>query len=162
LQRTMRFRKLRIAWSVVWGILWALLMVLWVRSANHYDYAQSTLFGLQKIAVSSRGSALSASFHFGDAGEFPDTFGSGRLNKLPPNVVESPWAFGRTSGGLPSPYGTATAVQYYVAMPHWFPVLIASVLAAAPWARTRFSLRTLLIATTLIAVVLGLIMYVTR
>ena len=28
----MRFRKLRIAWSVVWGIACVLLIVLWVRS----------------------------------------------------------------------------------------------------------------------------------
>ena len=37
-------------------------------------------------------------------------------------------------------------------------------LAAAPWIRwsRRFSLRTLLIATTLVAVVLGLIVYAAR
>ena len=28
----MRFRKLRIAWSVAWGVLAVLLCVLWVRS----------------------------------------------------------------------------------------------------------------------------------
>src|SRR5262245_16243948 len=33
----MRFRKLRIAWSVVWGIAAVLLIVLWVRSFNRFD-----------------------------------------------------------------------------------------------------------------------------
>ena len=46
---------------------------------------------------------------------------------------------------------------------YWF-LRIAALFAAAPWMRClwRFSLRTLLIATTLVAVVLGLIVYVSR
>jgi hypothetical protein len=44
-------------------------------------------------------------------------------------------------------------------IPHWFPVAITAALAAGAWPywTTRFSLRTLLIATTLVAVVLGLV-----
>jgi len=46
-------------------------------------------------------------------------------------------------------------------LPFAFPLLAAVGLAIAPWATgpTRFSLRTLLIATTLVAVVLGLIVW---
>ena len=33
----MRYRKLRIAWSVAWGVVAALLCVLWVRSYGHLD-----------------------------------------------------------------------------------------------------------------------------
>ena len=46
--------------------------------------------------------------------------------------------------------------------PHWCPVLVVATLTAFPWIRwsKRFTLRTLLIATTLIAVVLGLIVAV--
>ena len=46
-------------------------------------------------------------------------------------------------------------------VPDWFLVLISLVSAAAPWLRwsCRFSLRTLLIATTLVAVVLGLVVW---
>src|SRR5262245_8875502 len=33
----MRFRKLRIAWSVVWGVAAVLLLVLWVRSYWRLD-----------------------------------------------------------------------------------------------------------------------------
>jgi hypothetical protein len=41
---------------------------------------------------------------------------------------------------------------------YWIPTLLAVAAGAAPWAlRRRFSLRTLLIATTLLAVVLGMI-----
>ena len=42
----------------------------------------------------------------------------------------------------------------------WFPILICLGIAAAPWVNRigwRFSLRTLLIATTLVAIVLGLV-----
>src|SRR5262245_41811296 len=36
----MRFRKLRIAWSVVWGVVAVLLVVLWVRSYFGCDLIQ--------------------------------------------------------------------------------------------------------------------------
>jgi hypothetical protein len=45
-------------------------------------------------------------------------------------------------------------------VPFWFIVLISLAITAAPWLRHlswRFSLRTLLIATTLIALVLGIL-----
>ncbi len=43
----------------------------------------------------------------------------------------------------------------------WLPTLLFATLAAVPWLpwSNRFSLRTLLIATTLVAVVLGLIVW---
>lgn len=45
--------------------------------------------------------------------------------------------------------------------PDWFLIGVAIALSAAPWLRwsNRFSLRTLLITTTLVAVVLGLIVW---
>jgi hypothetical protein len=41
-------------------------------------------------------------------------------------------------------------------VPYWFAVMLMIVASATPWFPLRFSLRTLLIATTLVAVVLGL------
>ena len=48
--------------------------------------------------------------------------------------------------------------------PDWFLVLLAAMAAVAPWIHWsgRFSLRALLIATTLVALVLGLAVYVPR
>jgi hypothetical protein len=46
---------------------------------------------------------------------------------------------------------------FYASLPHWPLVICGSAIALAPWFRARFSLRTLLIATTLVAVVLGLV-----
>lgn len=44
-----------------------------------------------------------------------------------------------------------------VVFPHWFFVMLLAMAANLPWIRRRFSLRTLLITTTLVAVALGLI-----
>jgi hypothetical protein len=49
-----------------------------------------------------------------------------------------------------------------VAVPLWSAVAITAAASAAPWFRWRFTLRTLLIATTLIAVVLGTIIALRR
>jgi hypothetical protein len=50
----------------------------------------------------------------------------------------------------------------YTRFPHWFAILIAGAVAVATWIRWRFSIRTLLIATTLVAVVLGAVVYAIR
>ncbi len=50
----------------------------------------------------------------------------------------------------------------FLQIPYWSVVLLAAMLAVVPWLRYRFSLQTLLIATTLIAVVLGLIVWQVR
>jgi hypothetical protein len=51
-----------------------------------------------------------------------------------------------------------------IIIPHWFWVSVSLSIAAIPWIHRskRFSLRTLLIATTLVAVVLGAIVYASR
>lgn len=49
-----------------------------------------------------------------------------------------------------------------VMMPHWFVVLVVATIAALPWLRWRFSLRTLLIATTAVALALGAIVAASR
>ena len=57
----------------------------------------------------------------------------------------------------------ASAYPNYVMvyLPHWLPAMIVAAIGTAPWLPwfSRFSLRTLLIATTLVAVVLGLIVW---
>ena len=54
-------------------------------------------------------------------------------------------------------------IDYWtIRLPHWFLVLTCIVITAIPWLRWHFSLRTLLIATTLVAVVVGAIVYATR
>ncbi len=57
-------------------------------------------------------------------------------------------------------YTAATSIA--VRVPCWFAVLMSATLTAVPWIRWRFSLRTLLVATTLVAVVLGLAVWAVR
>jgi hypothetical protein len=55
--------------------------------------------------------------------------------------------------------------RYSLTAPYWFFVLFSGTAAVVPWiheVRWHFSLRTLLIATTLVAVVLGLAVYANR
>lgn len=52
-----------------------------------------------------------------------------------------------------------------VVISHWLPALIFAALAIVPWLRQlrwRFTLRTLLIATTLVAALLGLVTWLSR
>jgi hypothetical protein len=46
---------------------------------------------------------------------------------------------------------------YFLQFPNWFLVLIAATLSVAPWLKRRFSLRILLIAMSLVALLLGMI-----
>ena len=52
--------------------------------------------------------------------------------------------------------------EMWATLPHWFLLGTCMTFATVPWLRYRFSLRTLLIATTLVAVVLGLIVYAVK
>jgi hypothetical protein len=140
----MRFRKLRIAWSVACGIICLLLIVLWVRSyrvLNSLDFSGGHRF------TYSRG-CLFIDEQFGVQGTRPKGSQHKLLGHSVLHVV--------VSGGEVMPYGVGTK------LPLWPLVVIGAVLAAAPWIRQlpwRFSLRTLLIAMTLVAVVLGAVMW---
>src|SRR5262245_36091813 len=60
---------------------------------------------------------------------------------------------------LPTKFGFAffrDSTEVDLAVPHWFALLLSAALAALPWLRFRFSLRTMLIVTTLIALLLAI------
>jgi hypothetical protein len=59
---------------------------------------------------------------------------------------------------------TGLGTNYFCKLPSWFPLLLTIAFAAAPWLpwKSRFSLRTLLIATSLFALLLGLVVYASR
>jgi hypothetical protein len=144
----MRFRKLRIAWSVVWGLLAVLLCVLWVRSYWHSDFVTSDKNPVNRlITVGSR---------FGTTilvlGYFPMDSGQShwRYSTGPAREIDKLFKWTSDDGGL------------VVQVPHFILAAISLAIGYAPWLRYHFSLRTLLIATTLIALVLGLIVWSLR
>jgi hypothetical protein len=121
----MRFRKLRIAWSVAWGIGCVLLIVLWVRS-----YIIQRQFKLidDIDGISTEGSLILLKPAPVEASPFDDEF---------------------------------VPITRILQMPYWSITLLSASLAVVPWIR-RFSLRTMLIATMMVAVGLGLAVYAVR
>jgi hypothetical protein len=145
----MRFRKLRIAWPVFCGIACVLLVVLWVRSYWWSDFTHrkspinicsiegKLLIGCTLTHVSIRNPTLAR-----------------RAN--PPKMNDPP-IFGFYPASMRD--WVFTFATHGLALPYWLCVIVLTLMTAAPWVPSRFSLRTLLIATTLIAVALGVVVW---
>jgi hypothetical protein len=157
-----RFRKLRIAFFATCGIACVLLCVLWVRSYWWLDTAHCPLRSPRMFIVTSyqgRLSVYAGGPHVGRTGWFPSGWGrdSTSVRNLSPRRGTRPkpnWAYDHNDG-----YGR------YILFPHWLLALVMCATAAAFGVRSipkRFSLRALLIATTVVALGLGLVIYATR
>jgi hypothetical protein len=142
----MRYRKLRLAWSVGCSIACGLLIVLWVRSYQSHENVWFNVTNSRVLTFSSEQGELACQW----VATRP-TFDFTWIRDV--SMVRrgpSTWRF------IKSP------IEWIVFLPYWFPTIISALLAAIPWISWRFSLRTLLIATTLVALVLGLIVYAAR
>src|SRR5262245_57156192 len=145
MDRPRLMRGLRIAWSVWWGILCVLVIVLWVRSYWRWDELQ---LGRRIVLVAIH----SEHGRLGFVKTFPWHDWNGKLFVLG----------GCTNNEMPNGGRAFYCVEYgsiWVGVHYGLPVLLAATSAYFPWMRVSFSLRTLLIATSLIAVVLGLVVW---
>lgn len=155
--RPVRYRKLRIAWSAAWGAVVVLLVALWVRSTATWDnfnissyFVSNSLNGMVSCGVGRFECDESWGSRSCPAGESQKR--AGMKSILGNNTIAG---FGLSN----------QASRSIIAFPYWFVVAIATVGGTLPWVspeRYRFSVRTLLLATTLAAVGLGLIIYTTR
>jgi len=148
----MRFRKLRIAWSVFWGLAAVLLIVLWVRSLHTSDRVSGPLPG-SGFVIMSRSGGLGIGIWRRDAGE------GWTLHTSPSQKANLPYK------NLGFAEFMVNADMYRVRWRYWCLILISVALATASWIRRiewRFTTRTLLIALTLVAVVLGVVMWSVR
>jgi hypothetical protein len=168
----MRYRKLRIAWSVICGVACVLLVVLWVRSYWAVQCVERLTEGLWYEGIASERGVLRIWIN----GESRIEFDVNGLDASDPAVrsmndhtgfpTQEPVGWNYVSYppvGVDSGFGLI--MDEYVfsfSVPHWFLVLAAGAIATIPWKPWRFSLRALLIATTLVAMVLGLIAYATQ
>jgi hypothetical protein len=144
----MKYRKLRIAWSVAWGVVAVLLRVLWVRSYSKVDLIY---FGRNYGVISNLGVVRTVMVSTTPSTQVPFLSSS----KEPGRSMRQPNTFlGFHISGLKN--------HPQIRIPYWFTVLSAAMIAVAPWLQSRFSLRTLLTATTLFALGLGLIVWVSR
>jgi hypothetical protein len=152
----MRYRKLRIAWSVVWGVACVLLIVLWVRSYhieeaidgpiwNNYSGGIWSTLGTMQFVVRNYGSVWTKV-------------------SIPPRQDDDPSGsqvfqshLGVSIRRLSSNGGDCCTI---VKLRYWLLVVLSNCVAICVWLPfKRFSLRTLVIATTLVAVTLGLIVW---
>ena len=153
----MRFRKLRIAWSVVWGVVAVLLLVLWIRSywwveilrlpaTRHHVIECNLIPGQVLVGVIDEarlwypGGCLSTV-------DFKDIIGS----------------YSVITSRRPT-YEELLQLKFpgYISLPDWPIVIPTGVLALVPWLFFRFTLRTLLLAITAVGVLLGLIVWSIR
>ena len=142
---------LRITWCVVCFLVSVGLIGLWVRSywcldcysslIGHVNIGAQTLrgcisvFWLEKPGLNFSGhQSIPASRAYLDI-DIPGSYFWFRLTKLP--------------------------AGFSLLIPFWFPLAISVGSTFIPWHRLRFSLRTLLIVTTLVAMVLGLVVWLT-
>ena len=144
MNRPRLIRGLRIAFSAACLIACVLLIALWVRS---YWWVDATNFSPDAI-VSVKGNICVDEMIL--------------MLRDPSNPSLTPishfWGYSFATGG--SIEGEAG-----LTIPYWILVLAIAALgliAGAPWINWHFSLRTLLIATTLVAVVLGLLVWAAR
>lgn len=154
----MRFKKTRIAFSVICGILCLLIIALWIRS-------QSTADAIQIRVNSTWGTQIGSVFGCVDL-SISDTFYLQRIwvigthpysnTDIPPDLST---LWGR--------FAVSNHTNNYGLMfPCWFLVLLTGIFAGAiyPWRHVhwRFSLRALLICVTCISLILGLIIFFSK
>jgi len=120
-----------------------------VRSYKREDRASGHIHSLGIRLYSSRGWIVCFKNSAISPGQYTWSCELGRDYWLAPNDgrlrFSSPAAF----------FGKAATAN--ISIPHWPVVAIAVLLPVVPWLRYRFSLRTMLISVTLIAVALGLL-----
>jgi hypothetical protein len=150
------FRKVRIAFSTVCGIVCLLLIALWVRTADNGTNFQEPFWEVRDFAVySTDGIIWAVKAKFVEHSPRTDVIVS---YYIPPRFQSTPDGYANTAihkaRGFDARFWSRWC--WFVQVPNWFPVVVAVAFGVAPWITYRFSVRTLLIATTLVAVVLGL------
>jgi len=134
----MKYRKLRIAWTAWWGVVAVLLCVLWVRSywLNQQDWLSTGNTNILTGLGSVSGTIV--------VQRFQEDIG------YRPRANNSKFRWERT------------AAYWRFTFPALLLSFVSLICASLPWLRFRFSLRTLLIATTLIAVGLFTLVYASQ
>jgi hypothetical protein len=167
MERTRIIRWLRISASAVCLVVCGLMIALWVRSYWAWDGVRMTLIGVPGDfqCYSCRGRVELDFFKTTRRARY--TSWSGIHGKPPDELYWELKDFGSVLGfkfrDFSNPVNGRIAKGAIV--PHWSLILLSATLAAVPWLpwwSTRFSLRTMLIVTTLVAVVLGLGVWLTR
>jgi hypothetical protein len=139
-----KFRKVRIAFSAMCGIVCLFLIVMWVRSYGSVDALTIPCGNSRSIFIWSHPGIITIKSH-----PFHATWDA-RVMPRTAWPISGEWSWYWYEG---------TAL---VRFPYWLPVLLSVTAAPIAWLGCRFSLRTLLIATTLVAALLGAIVFAVK
>ena len=148
----MRYRNLRIAFSVTCGIACMLLILLWVRSYWRRDRLAGQFTSARAFHVDSFVGRLAMSWRVRPQGVAPV--------RTEFSTYNDPEGFWNRNENILGFHIEGDPGITFVSMPFWFLVVLTSSLCYLSWLPWRFSLRTLLIATTLVALLLGLTVYI--
>ena len=151
----MEYGKLRIVWSVFWGVATMLLVALCVRGRNCNDFIFRTTSNGRQI------------FAYSDAGSVGVVY---RVQRSNPATIG--WSFAseekvewerKHDAGFNKRFKMQrSTTTWNLGVPNCFPPMLTGSVALLPWLRRQFSLRSLLITTTLVAVGLGLIVWASQ
>ena len=168
----MRFRKLRITWSIVCALACVLLSMLWARSYwwNDQYFCQ---FSAKFLVIESYEGELTLGFTAPTKSwQMPqdldlEWWGGQSILMMEHHVYYTSHTSYDDNASLFTklirPFRRELPIG--IVVPTWFVVGLLAMLAIAPWIRHlswRFSLRTLLIIMALVALVMGLIFYAGR
>ena len=159
----MRFRNLRIVFSAACGIVCVLFVVLWIRSYS----ALESWTGWSLHIQSAHGKLIV--FAVPDSQKYKALLrkqdpGYNGYSNVPFNQFKPSTELSVAIAGSQAFFARYYDVKRICIIPFWAAVLVLAVLPVASWTKWkwRFSLRTLLIATTVIAVVMGAAVYTMR
>jgi hypothetical protein len=166
-KKPLRFRKLRIVCSVACVLMTVPICGLWARSYRHWERVVLGIGGTHAIEVQHvRGQVKIITFseqHI-TPGFQPTT----SIYWPPAKLTIEEWSKQdrrRSDNGLPIDFpasptgfgGEITSTRCVVFLPYWFLVSSAVFAAIALWLPWRFNIRTLLIATTIVASIFGIL-----
>lgn len=156
-------RALRVAWTAAFGLLSLFLIILWLRSYSHRDQSRGCIFGSRHhILVTSLRGQIAVGY---DEWRGPPHDWIFESKTEPENLI----SVYSTATGIP-PFswlgirGHLRPNLWILVIPNWILLCASFGFALLPWTGIehkvkRFSLRTLLFTTTLLAFALGFLIY---
>jgi hypothetical protein len=154
-------KYLRIAVTALSLTACALLVALWVRSYWYFDDPEGHIGEMRMSFLSVSGKMR---LDLGWWGTSPKWEWHSKIIEENESIGINPGNNDRGINFQTSFFNVSFSKgrRFFVWMPSWLPTVLFGILAIAPWLRWHFSLRTLLIATTLVAVALAAIVAAPR
>jgi hypothetical protein len=144
----MKFRNLRIAWSLIWAVVALLLLILWVRSYSARSTFEVLVTPTHRYNIHSLAGTVAFDW---EEREFITI----ELRRYFDDLY---FLHLKTNAGLKFQRSESDRAIYAISVSYWLLVIVTMCISAIPWLPLRFSLRTMLVGITLLAVALGLIM----